>query len=247
MPCRWANTPGVWRPTRTSRWTWRTFVIRSKAWCGGAAPACVAIGRGHLLEAAGEEYRPLVRLRARPSSPSSEGWELQNMLTVLADHHRGGDDAERKLAARTSVWISPKPTMPIGSATAHFGARPRGTVPIFVSTKMGLSPLTRAKVRVPLALPVPGGARVVAGENGGMAHRKTVRHFHEVGHLHELTFSCYRRLPLLTGTSTTTRSVEDCVAAAWTGNGRQPDTTSTCHHGNSTEVYRRFTVYPKEP
>ncbi len=31
-----------------------------------------------------------------------------------------------------------------------------------------------------------------------MAHRKTVRHFHEVGHLHELTFSCYRRMPLLT-------------------------------------------------
>jgi putative transposase len=31
-----------------------------------------------------------------------------------------------------------------------------------------------------------------------MAHRKTVRHVHEPGHLHELTFSCYRRLPLLT-------------------------------------------------
>lgn len=31
-----------------------------------------------------------------------------------------------------------------------------------------------------------------------MAHRKTVRHFHEIGHLHELTFSCYRRMPLLT-------------------------------------------------
>jgi putative transposase len=31
-----------------------------------------------------------------------------------------------------------------------------------------------------------------------MAHRKTVRHFHEAGHLHELTFSCYRRMPLLT-------------------------------------------------
>jgi putative transposase len=29
-------------------------------------------------------------------------------------------------------------------------------------------------------------------------HRKRVRHFHESGHLHELTFSCYRRLPLLT-------------------------------------------------
>jgi putative transposase len=30
------------------------------------------------------------------------------------------------------------------------------------------------------------------------SHRKLVRHFHEPGHFHELTFSCYRRLPLLT-------------------------------------------------
>ena len=29
-------------------------------------------------------------------------------------------------------------------------------------------------------------------------HRKRVRHFHEAGHCHELTFSCYRRMPLLT-------------------------------------------------
>ncbi len=29
-------------------------------------------------------------------------------------------------------------------------------------------------------------------------HRKRVRHFNEPGHLHELTFSCYRRMPLLT-------------------------------------------------
>lgn len=29
-------------------------------------------------------------------------------------------------------------------------------------------------------------------------HRKRVRHYEENGHLHELTFSCYRRLPLLT-------------------------------------------------
>jgi len=40
--------------------------------------------------------------------------------------------------------------------------------------------------------------RVVVGKNDGMEHRKTVRHFHEIGHLHELTFSCYRRMPLLT-------------------------------------------------
>jgi putative transposase len=29
-------------------------------------------------------------------------------------------------------------------------------------------------------------------------HRKRVRHYHDSGHCHELTFSCYRRLPLLT-------------------------------------------------
>lgn len=29
-------------------------------------------------------------------------------------------------------------------------------------------------------------------------HRKRVRHYEGRGHLHELTFSCYRRLPLLT-------------------------------------------------
>jgi len=29
-------------------------------------------------------------------------------------------------------------------------------------------------------------------------HRKRVRHFDDAGHFHELTFSCYRRLPLLT-------------------------------------------------
>ena len=30
------------------------------------------------------------------------------------------------------------------------------------------------------------------------AHRKRVRHFHEPGHCHALTFSCYQRMPLLT-------------------------------------------------
>lgn len=30
-----------------------------------------------------------------------------------------------------------------------------------------------------------------------MVHRKQIRHFHEPGHLHELTFSCYQRRPLL--------------------------------------------------
>ncbi len=46
-----------------------------------------------------------------------------------------------------------------------------------------------------------------------MAHRKTVRHFHEVGHLHELTFSCYRRMPLLTNDSWREKLAR-CVEAA---------------------------------
>ena len=29
-------------------------------------------------------------------------------------------------------------------------------------------------------------------------HRKRVRHYNEPGHCHEPTFSCYRRMPLLT-------------------------------------------------
>ena len=29
-------------------------------------------------------------------------------------------------------------------------------------------------------------------------HREKVRHYHDPGGLHELTFSCYRRMPLLT-------------------------------------------------
>jgi putative transposase len=29
-------------------------------------------------------------------------------------------------------------------------------------------------------------------------HRKRIKHFHDPGDIHELTFSCYRRLPLLT-------------------------------------------------
>lgn len=30
-----------------------------------------------------------------------------------------------------------------------------------------------------------------------MVHRKRVKHLHEPGHLHEFTFSCYGRMPLL--------------------------------------------------
>jgi putative transposase len=33
------------------------------------------------------------------------------------------------------------------------------------------------------------------------AHRKQIKHYHERGHCHELTFSCYDRRPLLTNNS----------------------------------------------
>jgi putative transposase len=43
-------------------------------------------------------------------------------------------------------------------------------------------------------------------------HRKRIRHYHEPGDVHELTFSCYRRLPLLTNNAWRTmlsRSIDE--------------------------------------
>jgi putative transposase len=37
--------------------------------------------------------------------------------------------------------------------------------------------------------------------NGNQPHRKLIKHFHEPGHFHEFTFSCYLRQPLLTNDS----------------------------------------------
>jgi putative transposase len=44
-------------------------------------------------------------------------------------------------------------------------------------------------------------------------HRKRVKHFHEVGDVHELTFSCYRRMPLLTNNAWRTE-LSRCINAA---------------------------------
>ena len=44
-------------------------------------------------------------------------------------------------------------------------------------------------------------------------HRKLVKHYHQAGDLHELTFSCYRRLPLLTNDSWRQR-LAGCIDAA---------------------------------
>jgi len=45
-----------------------------------------------------------------------------------------------------------------------------------------------------------------------MPHRKTIQHYHEPGHLHELTFSCFHKKPLLTNDdwcSRLARSLDD--------------------------------------
>jgi REP-associated tyrosine transposase len=47
-----------------------------------------------------------------------------------------------------------------------------------------------------------------------MLNWKTVRHYHEAGDLHELTFSCYRRLPLLTNDTWRARLARYIDAAA---------------------------------
>jgi putative transposase len=44
-------------------------------------------------------------------------------------------------------------------------------------------------------------------------HRKLVRHFHEPGDLHELTFSCYKRQPLLTNDAWR-QQLAHCINAA---------------------------------
>lgn len=46
-----------------------------------------------------------------------------------------------------------------------------------------------------------------------MLHRKTVKHFHEAGHLHELTFSCQQRMPLRTD-DTWQEKLARCIDAA---------------------------------
>jgi len=45
-------------------------------------------------------------------------------------------------------------------------------------------------------------------------HRKRVRHFHQPGDFHELTFSCYRRMPLLTNDDWRGRLARTIDAAA---------------------------------
>ena len=48
-------------------------------------------------------------------------------------------------------------------------------------------------------------------------HRKTVKHYHQPGDLHELTFSCYQRMPLLTNDDwrkRLSRFVDEAVSAS---------------------------------
>jgi len=66
-------------------------------------------------------------------------------------------------------------------------------------------------------------------------HRKQVRHYREPGCLHELTFSCYRRMPLLR-----IRCVVAWCGRPSIGDGQAFVTTAKkCRR--TTRTYRRFT------
>jgi len=54
--------------------------------------------------------------------------------------------------------------------------------------------------------------------SGNDPHRKRVRHYDEPGHFHELTFSCYRRMPLLTN-NTWRGMLSHSIDRAVTGQG----------------------------
>jgi hypothetical protein len=92
-----------------------------------------------------------------------------------------------------------------------------------------------------------------------MVHWKMVRHFHEVGHLHELTFSCYRRMPLLTsdswqetlarridaaGTATASQLANDprfarrrhLLRSSREGTGKASGTLPQCHPPASAQI-----------
>ncbi len=57
------------------------------------------------------------------------------------------------------------------------------------------SPLAWVPLLACLAVSVVGR---IAGMEQVPGHRKRIRHYHDPGHIHELTFSCYHRWPLLT-------------------------------------------------
>jgi putative transposase len=47
-------------------------------------------------------------------------------------------------------------------------------------------------------LPALVARAILASMSAPEPHRRTVKHYHDPGDVHELTFSCYRRMPLLT-------------------------------------------------
>jgi putative transposase len=49
-----------------------------------------------------------------------------------------------------------------------------------------------------LACPAVPVVDMIVGMKRTPGHRKRIRHYHDPGHIHELTFSCYHRWPLLT-------------------------------------------------
>jgi putative transposase len=73
--------------------------------------------------------------------------------------------------------------------------------------------------RVPLlACPAVPVLDMMAGMKRTPGHRKRIRHYHDPGHIHGLTFSCYHRWPLLTN-DVWRRMLAESIDRAMKGHG----------------------------
>jgi putative transposase len=60
---------------------------------------------------------------------------------------------------------------------------------------------------------IPAGPERYHAMTSNPPHRKLIRHFHEPGDVHELTFSCYQRMPILTNNSWRAK-LSECINEA---------------------------------
>jgi putative transposase len=73
-----------------------------------------------------------------------------------------------------------------------------------------------------------------------MPHRKTIKHCHEPGHLHEFTFSCFKRRPLLTNDDWRGRLAQHINLA---GQGAQFDLVAFVYMPEHIHLL----TYPRDP
>jgi putative transposase len=91
------------------------------------------------------------------------------------------------------------PADPYVLALEHTVPRPTGSPSTMVpeAIRSSYGDMQENLARVPLlACPAVPVAAMMAGIKRTAGHRKRIRHYHDPGHIRELTFSCYHRWPL---------------------------------------------------